>query len=175
MFINHGPLALAKEKAFMPQNTPVFTVAREWDFLEPAINPNYARTDHIKLKPAGAGLTITYAQGQAVAQKDDGSNEFAKLGTAGYTGAKRLIKYTVTLDENGYWQYGTVFYVNTGTVDAERFEGTVAAYYRGYFKTQDLVGVADDDALATVGRLHRGTRTAGIVALNEAAPVAPAA
>lgn len=122
------------------QDTAIRTVAQRWPFLEPSRDPNYARTDHIKLKPAGAGLTVTFLKGQVVCQKDDGSNEWAKIGTSGYTaryGCIRLIKETVTIDENGVTQLGSVFY----TVGNEGFEGTVDAYWRGIFFCQEVVGL----------------------------------
>lgn len=121
----------------MSQNTVIRTLGGHWDFLEPAIDPNSARTIHGKLKAAGAGVTLTYPMGQIVRQKDDGTNEWAKQGTSGYNGPARIMKYPMTIDENGNWQYGSTFYVNAG----EAFEGSSEMYYQGKFKCQDLVGL----------------------------------
>lgn len=150
----------------MPQNTAIRTTARTWDFLEPAMNPEYARTDHGVLIVAGAGLTVVYPKGQILCQKDDGTNVWAKIGTAGYAGPKRVLKYPVTVNELGQYQYGATFF----TTGNEIFEGSVDFYYQGFFKCQDLVGL-DGTTQPTVGRLIRGTFTTGIIELG-AAPVA---
>lgn len=149
----------------MPQNTQILTVGREFDFLEPAMNPDFARTDHIKLVAAAAGTTVAYPAGQLVRQKDDGTNEFAKQGTAGYTGPGRLIKYPIIVNDAGQWQYGATWYT-PGGVGGEVFEGSLAAYYRGYFKTADITGLTSDAVMLAVGTLHRGTRASGIFALG---------
>lgn len=150
----------------MPQNTPIRTTGRRWDFLEPAIDPQSARTIHGKLVAAGAGTTVAYPAGQIVCQKDDGTNVWAKKGTSGYAGPDRLIKYPVIVNESGYWQYGDTWH----TVGDETFEGTVAMYYQGKFKVQDLTGTKDEK----LGRLISGTYTAGIVELGAAVPAVPA-
>lgn len=151
----------------MPQNTPIRTTGRTWDFLEPAMHPNQARTDHGVLLAAGAGATIVYPKGQVLCQKDDGTNVWAKVGTAGYTGPKRVLKYPVVVDEFGRYQFGATFYA----VGNETFEGSIDFYYQGFFKTQDLVGLTTDAIMNTVGRLIRGTRLAGIIELGAAVPV----
>lgn len=110
-------------------------VNRIWDFLEPSRNPDWARTDHIKLVSAIAGTKIVYSIGQVVRQKNDGTNEFAKQGTAGYTGPVRVMKYPHIVDESGNYQLGDVWYDQA----AEVFTGTVDAYWRGVFRTQDLI------------------------------------
>lgn len=109
----------------------------------------------------GAGEYVAYPMGQVVCQKDDGSNEFAKIGTSGYTGPARVLKRNIVVDSNGYHQYGTEW---QSTV--EHFEGSVPAYYDGYFKSQDLTGLDDNDDMNTYFNLIRGTRTAGIVKLQ---------
>lgn len=146
----------------MPQNQVRFTVPNEWAFLEPAIDPSSARTMHGVLKPAASGQTITYTAGQVVCQKDDASNSWAKLGTSGYTGRRRLVKYTITMDENGNWQYGSAFINGQDT-----FENSVALYYSGKFKAQELLpaGLTDDATAITVGAFISGNRTAGILDL----------
>jgi len=148
------------------QNTAIRTTGRTWDFLEPAQVPEHARTDHGVFLAAGAGLTITYPKGQIVAQKDDGTNVWAKVGTAGYDGPRRVVKYPITVNEFGQSQLGSIFIAGSGEV----FEGSDCFYYQGFFKTQDLVGLTVGNA-PTVGRILRGTVTAGIIELG-AAPVA---
>jgi hypothetical protein len=146
----------------MPQNTVLRTLGRSWDFLEPAIDPNFARLIHGKMIAAAAGTTVSYPAGQVVRQKTDGTNVWAKDGVTGYAGPARIIKYPITVDENGFWQFGPTFY--TGGV-GESFETSVEMYYQGKFKCQDLTAAALDD---TVGRLISGTYTAGILQLGEA-------
>jgi hypothetical protein len=155
----------------MPQNVQILAVSREWDFLEPVQNPDYARTDHIKLAAAASGTFVTYPAGQLVRQKDDGTNEFAKQGTAGYTGPARLIKYPVTVNDAGAWARGSAFVAPAQ--GGEVFEGTMGAYYRGYFKTTDITGLTDDDVMNDVGYLTRGTRAAGILHLGGGRGPAP--
>ena len=147
----------------MPQNVLMQTLPREWDFLEPAMNPNLARTKHVKLALAGAGLFVAYASGQVIAGKDDGTNEYAKLGTAGYTLAPKIIKYPVIVNEFGFSQYGDTW---AGGHPTE--EGTVAVYYVGIFKCQDLLpaGLVDAATQASIGRLIEGTRTTGLIYLG---------
>lgn len=147
----------------MSQQTPIRTTGASWDFLEPAMDPNSARTMHGVLKPAGAGATLTYPKGQVVRQKTDGTNSWAKAGTAGYAGPARLMKYAVTIDENGVMQLGSTF--QTGTADL--FKNSVDMYYQGKFQTTELTGTVD----ATVGNLISGTYADGIIDLNKATPV----
>lgn len=154
------------------QDTAIRTTGRTWDFLEAVIRPNEAKTIHGKLlTPAlASGLFITYPKGQVVCQKDDATNVWAKIGTAGYTGPKRVIKYPVIINELGQWQYGPTFH----TIGGDVMEDSIAMYYKGFFKTQDLVGLTDDDVMATVGKIIAGNRLAGIIELGAATPVAPA-
>lgn len=152
----------------MSQTTAHLTVARQWDFLEPAMDPNSARTDHIKLTVPGSGTTVAYPAGQVVCQKDDGTNEWAKIGTSGFTGPKRIIKYAVVINDAGLWQHGSSF-----VTGQESFSGSLAAYWKGVFKTQDLTGLTDNTVMATVGALLRGTRTAGIISVNAQGPQGP--
>jgi hypothetical protein len=148
----------------MPQNVAIRTSGAQFDFLEPAMVPDYARTDHVTVPNAGAGLFVTYLKAQILRQKDDGTNVFAKDGTAGYTGPVRVVKYTFTINDAGQRQLGSTFYVN---VSESTFEGSEDVYYQGFFKCQDLVGTVD----ATVGRLVRGTYVTGILELGAATPV----
>lgn len=150
----------------MPQNTAIRTTGTQWDFLEPAMVPNLARTDHIKIVASGAGTFVTYPKGQILCQKDDGTNVFAKKGTAGYTGPHRILKYPVIVNDAGYHQLGGTWYTEGNDI----FEGSVDAYYQGFFKCQDLTGTKDE----TVGRLVRGDYTTGILELGAASPVAAA-
>ena len=139
----------------MPQKDVKMSVDRQFDFLEPGMNPEYARTMHCKLVPAANGTFVTYLQGQVVVQKNDGTNNWAKLGTAGFTGPRRIVKYTVTVNDQGFWQYGKTFYQENSGPNTE--EGTVATYYRGYFKSQDLIGTNEvqTETVTATG----GTRT----------------
>lgn len=143
----------------MPQNQMLFEVPQAWAFLEPAINPSVARLMHGKLKAAGVGQKLAYAMGQVVRQKTDGTNEWAKLGTAGYAGPCRIVKYPVIVDENGYWQYG-----GTWVTGHDTFETTVALYYQGFFKTQDLHGTAEVQTETVTA--SGGTRTLGVTDVN---------
>jgi hypothetical protein len=141
---------------------PFVTVAREWDSLEPAMNPDYARTDHVVLKPS-----TTFPQGQVIAQKDDGSNEWGLRGTAGYGTAagspRRIMQYPCVTNAQGRAFLGSALPSPSG---AETGFDSMPAYYRIYAFTKDLVGIPDDAALAEVGPLVRGTRADGIVHLR---------
>lgn len=121
----------------MSQNTAIRTTSRVWDFLEPAIDPNSARTIHGLIVPAATDTTVVYPMGQVLRQKDDGTNAWAKQGVAGYTGPARLLKYPVIVDDNGDWQYGATWQEN-----GEIFENSMEMYYQGKFKCQDLVGLS---------------------------------
>lgn len=142
--------------------TPFVTVARDWDSLEPAKNPEYARTDHVVLAPS-----VTYAQGEVLAQKDDGTNVWHKRGTAGYGTAagspRRLNQYPCVTNAAGRAFLGSALPSPAG---AETGFDSMPAWYRGYFFTKDLVGIPDADALAEVGPLDRGTLADGIVHLR---------
>lgn len=120
----------------MSQNTAIRTTSRVWDFLEPAIDPNSARTIHGVLIAAAADTTVAYPIGQVVRQKDDGTNAWAKQGVSGYNGPARLIKYPVIVDDAGDWQYGDTWIEN-----GEIYENSMEMYYQGKFKCQDLVGL----------------------------------
>lgn len=143
----------------MSQNQVLRTNARVFDFLEPAMNPEYARTDHGVLKPAGAGTVVSYRKGQIVMQKDDGTNEWAKIGEAGYTGPPRIVKYSVLVNEDGAYQFSEKDAWN----DLDNInEGSVDLYYQGYFKTQDLVGSGGTNEVQTEtidAAVDGGTRT----------------
>lgn len=165
----------------MPQKNELFNIGRQWDFLEPGMVPEWARTDHIKLKAAATGTFVTYRQGQVVCQNVNGTNDWAKKGTANYTGAQRIIKYTVTVDDRGYWQYGSQFLVNgPGYVGYSTEEQTLGAYYRGYFKAQDLLGnteVQTETVTATGGTrtLNFGGQVTAPIAYNANAAAIQAA
>lgn len=120
----------------MSQDTVIRTTSRVWDFLEPAIDPNSARTIHGVLTDSATDTEVSYPLGQVVRQKDDGTNEWAKQGTSGFNGPARLIKYPVIVNDEGQWQYG-----DTWDANGEIFENSMEMYYQGKFKTQDLVGL----------------------------------
>lgn len=142
--------------------TPFVTVGYEWDSVEPAKNPEYARTDHFVPKPS-----TTFPKGQVIAQKDDGSNEWAPRGTAGYGTAagspRRVNQYPFVTNAQGRAFLGTALPNPAGS---DTGFDSMPAYYRAYLYTKDLVGVPDDDALAELGPLDRGTRADGIVHLR---------
>jgi hypothetical protein len=151
----------------MPQKDSILTVPRVYDFLEPAIDPNSARTIHAKLTAAATDTTVSYPAGQIIVQKNDFTNEWAKIGTAGFGGAgtarPRVMKYPVVVNDDGFHQKGT-----TWITDGEVFEGTVAPYYEGKFKTTDLVGL--DDGTNQV-RTETVTATGGTRTLSITNPI----
>jgi len=157
----------------MPQNTLRRTIPLEWDFLEPAMQPEWARTDHVKLKVAGAAAFIQYPAGQVLMGKNDGTNEWAKYGTSGYGLTPRINKYPVTIDENGLMVYTrNAVFVNDGNLDI--FEGTIEAYYQGYFKTQDLISAGGTNEVQTEtldAGVDGGTRTLKVFGFTTA-PIA---
>lgn len=121
----------------MTQKQSILTVGRTWDFLEAAMYPELTRTDHAVLLKPTPGNTLIYPKGQVICQKNDGSNEWAKMGTAGYTKSVRLIRTTIIVDENGNWQYGSSWQLGTAQV----FSDSVPVIINGFFFTQDLVGL----------------------------------
>lgn len=129
------------------QNQILRSVPRKWDFLEPAMNPDEARTDHIVLTDAASDTFVSYPVGQIVKQKNDGTNEFAKVGTSGFGGPARIIKYPVLVNDEGQHQKTDELTWDTGR---DVFEGSVAAYYKGFFKTQDLVGAGGTNEVQTL-------------------------
>jgi len=146
----------------MPQNLVTRVQGRQFDFLEPSRHPNFAREDHIHVPAAAPGTTVTYPIGQIVRQKDDGTNEFAKEGTGGYTGPARIVKHAFTVDENRHYQQGTSW--RDGVLVSTHSRN---AYFIGYFKTQDLVGLTEANfADGTIGKPVRGTYTAGEILIG---------
>ena len=143
----------------MSQNTVIRTTPRTWDFLEPAMVPNFARTAHGVLVPAGAGLYLRYSKGQIILQKNDGSNAWAKIGTSGYGGPPRIMKYSVLIDEHGSWQLSDNIAWNPNT---EIFQDSIEAYYQGYFKCEDLIGAGGTNEVQT----ETVTATGGTRALS---------
>jgi hypothetical protein len=131
----------------MPQKDVIRTFGPEWDFLEPAMHPSYARTDHGVLVPAGAGAVLSYRKGQILRGKTDGSNLFGKLGTSGYAGPPRIMKYSVLVDSRGYYQM-----TETDAWDSNKatHEGSIDFYYQGFFKTQDLIGAGGTNEVQTM-------------------------
>ena len=121
----------------MPQNEVIRATGRVWDFLEPAMYPETARTDHGVLLEAAPGQLIHYAKGQIVRQATNGTNKWAKAGTAGYAGAPRILKYSYLVDEDGFYQMSDS---GQWVPNGAKSEGSVDFYLQGFFKTQDLVG-----------------------------------
>lgn len=133
----------------MPQNTLIRQTPRPWDFLEPAMRPNEAHTIHGVLKAAGAGLVLSYRKGQILRGKTDGSNEWAKIGTSGYAGAPRIMKYSVLVNEDGAHQF-TDSDTASWNPSGEIHEGSVDMYFKGFFKTQDLIGAGGTNEVQTL-------------------------
>lgn len=130
------------------QTTQLRSTPQVWDFLEPAQAPEFARTDHGVLKPAGAGLYLSYPAGQILKQKNDGTNSWGKVGTSGYGGPPRILKYSLLVDENGLYQ---MTLSQTWDSHKDRFDAnSVEMYYRGYFKTQDLIGAGGTNEIQTL-------------------------
>lgn len=143
----------------MPQKDVKLTIGRTWDFLEPAMVPDYARTDHVLLLKPGGGSLISYRKGQVLRQKNDGTNEWAKQGTGGYGGPARILKYSVLVNEDGAWIHTDKTVWNEGL---PVHEGSVDAYYRGYFKCQDIISAGGTNEVQTEtidGDVDGGTRT----------------
>lgn len=120
-----------------------------WDFLEPAMDPNRARTIHGKLLAPGAGLFTVYRKGQILLGKNDGSNEYAKIGTSGYAGRPRIMKYSCIVNEDGDYQLTDQ---DSASWDDHRFthSGSIEMYYCGYFKAQDLIGAGGTNEVQTL-------------------------
>src|SRR5580765_813491 len=121
----------------MSQNDVIRQTGTRWDFLEPAMNPNHARTKHCVLTVAGSGLYVRYPKGQVIRQKNNGTNEWAKYGTSGFGGPCMIIKQPVLVNDAGQWQL-TDSAVPLGE-PAEWCEGSIDAYYQGYFRCEDIV------------------------------------
>ena len=133
----------------MPQNTAIRTTPRAWDFLEPAMRPKEALTTHGVLLAADADEYISYRKGQILRGKTDGSNLWAKIGTSGYAGSPRIMKYSVLVNEDGDWQMSDSG-VETWNQNGEIHEGSVDMYFAGYFKTQDLIGAGGTNEVQTL-------------------------
>lgn len=131
----------------MPQTDVIRDTGMTWDFLEPAMHPDQARTDHVVLKAAGAGLYLAYRRGQIIRQKTDGTNEFAILGTSGYAGPPRIMKYSHLVNDAGQHQ---ITNESAWSSLRQTHEGSVDAYYQGFFKTQDLIGAGGTNEVQTL-------------------------
>lgn len=129
------------------QNQVIRDSNQLWDFLEPAMNPNHARTDHVVLLAAGAGLYVAYRKGQILKQKNDGTNSFAKVGEGGYGGPPRIVKYSVLVNDAGAHQMTEESAWNS---NRRSMEGSIDAYYQGFFKTQDLIGAGGTNEVQTL-------------------------
>lgn len=130
----------------MSQMTVKRTDGPTFDFLEPAMNPEYARTMHGVLLAPGSGVT-SYRKGQILLGKNDGTNTFAKIGTAGYAGRPRIMKYSVLVNADGHYQMTDK---DAWQANYAIHEGSVDMYYRGYFKTQDLIGAGGTNEVQTL-------------------------
>lgn len=152
------------------QTDIIRNTSKVWDFLEPAMHPDQARTDHAVLLAAGAGLYISYRKGQILMQKNDGTNKFAAIGTSGYGGPPRIMKYSILMDEFGNYQMTDTI---TWSVGRRIFSnGSVDVFYQGFFKTQDLIGAGGTNEVQT----ETVTATGGTRALTfqgyKTAPIA---
>lgn len=131
----------------MPQNLVKRIDGAPWDFLEPAMHPDYARTDHGKLKAAASDDVLMYPKGQILRGKTDGSNEWAKIGESGYAGPVRIMKWSVLVNDDGAYQLTEEDAWNSLR---ETFEGSIDFYYQGFFKTQDLIGAGGTNEVQTL-------------------------
>lgn len=123
----------------MPQNVRLRTVGTRWDHLEPAMNPEDARTKHAKLTVASSNTYVRYPKGQAIQQKSDGTNEWAKFGTGGFTGPVYLMKQPVLVNDQGDWQLTDSA---IPLLYGEWMSGSIDAFYCGYFRCEELVSSA---------------------------------
>lgn len=133
----------------MPQKDVIRTLGTRWDFLEPAMNPNMARTKHGKLKAASAATYVHYPKGQVIGQKNDGTNEWAKYGTSGYgaAGVYMILKQPILVDDAGRWQLTDSAVPLVGDIWCE---GSVDAYYTGYFRCEDIVSAGGTNEVQTL-------------------------
>lgn len=130
----------------MSQNTAIRTTGTRWDFLEPAMNPDVARTKHCKLIAASGGTYVHYPKGQVIRQKNDGTNAWAKYGTAGYGGPCYILKQAYLVNDLGQTQL-TEF--ATPIVNEAWFSGSIDAYYQGFFRCEDIVSAGGTDEVQT--------------------------
>lgn len=135
--------------------TPFLTVAESWPRLEPAMNPDGARTKHVKLPPS-----VVYVKGQIVGPVTATPGRYAAPG-AGVTGPYLPLEYPISTDASGNCYLGTV-------VDAREpsFE-SVPVYWKGAFFIRDLTGIADDTIMNATGRLVQGTGRTDTAAILE--------
>lgn len=143
----------------MPQNIAIRTVTPEWDFLEPAMDPNSAREWQVVIPAAGSGLYVAYRPGQILRQKNDGTNNWDKVGTSGFGGPPSIIKYPMLVNDAGQHQ---ITNKSTWQAGDAVHEGSVNAYYYGKFKTQDLIGAGGTNQIQTEtfdAGVDGGTRT----------------
>jgi hypothetical protein len=131
----------------MSQNVPIRTTGHQWDFLEPAMHPSYARTKHGVIVPAGSGLYVRYPKGQVIRQKNDGTNAWAKIGTSGFAGPPMLVKYPFVVNDAGEWQITDDATFNG---NYETFRDSIAFYYQGYFRTQDITSQGGTNEVQTL-------------------------
>lgn len=143
----------------MSQNTAIRTTGTRWDFLEPAMAPNLARTKHCVLAPASAATYVLYPKGQVIRQKNDGSNLWAKYGTSGYGGPCMIVKQSVLVNDAGDWQITDFTSWNN---DSEVFSGSIDAFYQGFFKCEDITSAGGTNEVQTEtldSGVDGGTRT----------------
>lgn len=153
------------------QNTAIRETGAQWLFLEPVIRPRDARMIHGVIKSSASTTFVTYLAGQVMVQKNDLSNEWAKMGTSGYGGTgtarPRLIKYTVTVNDAGAWQYGPTWF----TVGGDICEGSVAMYDKGFFKASELTGNSGTGTNAIQTETLGGTVDGGTLRLFISNPI----
>lgn len=125
--------------------TPFRTVARDWDFLHPAIPAPEPQTIHKRIQ-----ASRVYAAGQLI-----GLTAVAGVHASEAHGAaagSRLfpLVYPIATDANGYATLG-----DTVLADDPKNE-SMEVYYQGAFFARDLVGLTEAN-LARVGRLIQGS------------------
>lgn len=136
---------------------PFITVPRTFDRLEPAMNPDNARTKNVKLQPS-----VTYAQGQIVGQVIATPGLYGKPG-AGVQGPYFPLVYPGITDANGEFSLGPAGSSLSAAMESKFASPSI--YWKGAFYVKDLVGVVDDAMLAKVGNLVQGVNLADVAAI----------
>lgn len=131
----------------MGQNTAIRTTVETFPTLDPVMHPKSAREFHIVLNPASSSSYVLYPKGQIVRQKNDGTNNWAKVGTSGYGGPPAIIKRSVLVNDAGDHQLTEEA---TWSRDRETFSGSINAYYSGFFKTSELTGAGGTNEIQTL-------------------------
>lgn len=136
--------------------SPFMTIAREWDRLEPAMQPGEAlsRTKHARLMPS-----TTYPAGQVLCSVLGGANagKLAKPGTviSGSTLGKRrfILQYPCITDSAGRAFLGDAL---PSVAGSQTGFDSVPVYFGGYFFIADLTGIGADADVLELGDFAQG-------------------